>query len=203
MMRLVALLPIVSACAINTSSPTDLVSIATPTVSLATYNDPTGVLPQIPSALFAVSISDDDCVRIGDDVTATLDGVPLAATSRGGWTDTGTDGTCTAARFALVDPAPTSASHLELHDSTATWTIDAAALFANDFEIHPMPGAAMRVTWSSATAIALADADLTDANGATLWSSVDVTKPRAVVAIVGEGFEISAPIPTMLRAMQR
>ena len=189
------------AACVDGSPPTALANLETPTVSLHAVNDPTGIYgSQVPRSLFEVQVDDvyGDCVRIADDVTATLDGIGLTSTGRGGGDEHDASGDCRAATFSLLDPTSTSSSRLVIADSTATWTIDATNVLANDFELTVTPGSGARVTWHSAPPnrrLDRADAQLADSDGALLWSSVNdsATVPRAVVATGGNGFDIDAP----------
>lgn len=193
---IVATLPLTAACTMNVSTPTALADIDTPTVSIEADNDPTGIYGAIvPSSMVTVRVSNTDCVRITDEVTATFDGRPLGSIGRGGWEDSVIDGTCTSAAFAFLGPTTRATSSLVIADSTATWTIDASRLFANDLVLESSATSPVHLTWGSAGEITQADAELSDADGVLVWSSHNFgdAVPSASVAVIGNVLAVTAP----------
>ncbi len=99
------------------------------------------------------------CPLLGDDVTATFDGLPMNI-SRGGIAET-SDG-CYPIAFsispdqisgAMAYEAGSSSSDLIIEDASARWTIASTRLFANDFVIDTVNS---QITWQNVSAITTA-----------------------------------------------
>ena len=195
---LAIIVPLVAACTMNRSTPTALADIDSPTVQIEAHNDPTNIYGANTSASeITVWISNIDCVRITDDATATFDGLPMDSIGRGGWEESLIDGNCTGAAFSRLEPQFRATSSLVITDRTATWTIEASKLFANDLVLGSPLTSPIHVTWESAQEISFANAELADASGALVWSSRNFDSNAGVavagIAHTGNQLDIAAP----------
>lgn len=105
------------------------------------------------------AVGKDACVKIADDIHASLDGDTMEAMSRGEWHASpgiGQGPWCSVARFGLEHLAsvPTgSSSTLTIADDDTTWTIEVRDLLANDLAIGPLvqrgDGYEVDVEWTS------------------------------------------------------
>lgn len=158
MSKVLALLAAAPLAACTTDTPpTPLAQLSGARVDLTTANEAKLIEPGFTAyTTLTIEGPDGDCIRLGDDVTADLDGVRMEVDGRGGpWSNWGESG-CDLASFRL--PAPTAAhgtSTLLIRDSATTWTITGLDLFTNDFAVvdTPIAGEHARVVWQSASTI--------------------------------------------------
>jgi hypothetical protein len=147
MKNLLLLVSVLGACAQDQSTP--LHKLGDTTLELVSYG----------SVNAELKILGAGCPLLGDDVTATFDGLPMNI-SRGGYAETA-DG-CYPIAFsispdqaggAMAYEAGTSSSDLIIEDASARWTISSTRLFANQFTID---AANSQITWQDVTAITTA-----------------------------------------------
>jgi hypothetical protein len=201
MSKVLVLLAAAPLAACTTDTPvTPLAQYQGATLTLQTANDAKRIEPGFPAATrLTISPPDGDCVRLGDDVTADLDGVRMTVRSRGGaWSSIDETG-CDDVAFDLDQvPATTGTDTLLVRDSATTWTIRGVDLFANDFALADAPVAGQRahITWSNAAAIDQGAYVQFEQNGTVMfdaYSATDVATTGNVIAvalppgITGEG----------------
>ena len=147
MKNLLLLVSVLGACAQDQSTP--LHKLGETTLELVSYG----------SVNAELKIVGTGCPVIGDDVTATFDGVPMNVT-RGGY-DTTADG-CYPIAFWISPKqisdvttyeAGAASSDMIIEDASARWTVSSTRLFANQFAID---NAKSQIVWQDVTAITTA-----------------------------------------------
>lgn len=191
MSKILVLLAAAPLAACTTDTPvTPLAQYKGAALSLQTANDAKLIEPGFPAPTrLVISPPDGDCVRVGDDVTADLDGIRMTVVSRGGaWSSIDESG-CDDVAFDL-EQAPTTrgTDTLLVRDSATTWTISGVDLFANDFVLADAPVAGQRahITWSNAAAIEDGAYVQFEQNGTVMfdaYNATDVTTAGNVIAV--------------------
>lgn len=191
MSKILVLLAAAPLAACTTDTPvTPLAQYKGATLTLQTANDAKLIEPGSPAPTrLTISPPDGDCVRVGDDVTADLDGVRMTAASRGGaWSSIDESG-CDDVEFDLEGvPASNGTDTLLVRDSATTWTISGVDLFANDFVLGDAPIAGQRahITWSNAAAIDDGAYVQFEQNGTVMfdaYKATDVATTGNVIAV--------------------
>ena len=179
-----------AACTTDTP-PTPLAQIAGARIDLTTVNEAKLIEPGAPAyTTLTIEGPDGDCIRLGDDVTADLDGVRMVVDDRGGpWNNWGVSG-CDLASFRL--PEPTTAhgtSTLLVRDAATTWTIRGDDLFANDFAVvgAPVAGEHARVVWQSAGTIDSGAFGQFEQNGNVMFNDAFTTAGNTIDIAVPAG----------------
>jgi hypothetical protein len=191
MSKILVLLAAAPLAACTTDTPvTPLAQYKGAALTLQTANDAKLIEPGFaaPTRL-TISPPAGDCVRVGDDVTADLDGVRMTVSSRGGaWSSIDESG-CDDVAFDLAQvPATHGTDTLLVRDSATTWTISGVDLFANDFVLADAPVAGQRahITWNSAAAVDDGAYIQFEQNGTVMfdaYSATDVTTDGNVIAV--------------------
>ncbi|MBV8759644.1 MAG: hypothetical protein JO257_20310 [Deltaproteobacteria bacterium] len=164
-----------AACSTDTP-PTPLAQLSGTSVDLTTTNEAKLIQPGFTAyTTLTIAGPEGDCIKLGDDVTADLDGVHMEVDSRGGpWSNWGDSG-CELPSFRLPEPtAANGTSTLLIRDSATTWTITGVDLFTNDFALvdAPIAGEHARVVWQSASTIANGAYGQFEQNGNVMFNDV-------------------------------
>src|SRR2546430_1737455 len=137
------------------SPPTPLAQQTDVTVGMDVNHGSLSMVGGVPPSVH-VSFESPHCFRIGDDVSATFDGMPMDVVAQGGhWeTNDGWRG-CILPELVVTAHEFVAQPHsrLVVTDATATWTIELDAAYANDFTVDSTPlvaGDIADVVWGSA-----------------------------------------------------